>query len=96
MPPFLVACVIAAGVAPQSSPQWANLITLPAGVQPTEGTLIEREFDEGVFTVGTVDSPKRGTFATGYLTRLPEGFHEPSDAAHGRSGSRCYAQRAGC
>jgi len=85
MPPFLLACLMAVGVAapaaPQAAQQWANLITLPAGVQPTDGTLIEHEFDEAVFIVGTVDTPKRGKFATGYLTRLPEGFHEPSDAA---------------
>jgi OmpA-OmpF porin, OOP family len=81
MPPFLLACLIVAGLAPQATPQWANQVSLPAGVQPTDGTLIEREFDEAVFTIGTVETPKRGKFATGYLTRLPEGFHEPSDAA---------------
>jgi outer membrane protein OmpA-like peptidoglycan-associated protein len=60
---------------------WANLVPLPAGVQPTEGTLVSHAFDEGSFLLGTTDQTKRGRYVSGYLTRLPEGFHEPSEAA---------------
>jgi outer membrane protein OmpA-like peptidoglycan-associated protein len=56
-------------------------MSVPPGVQPTDGTLITHAFDEGSFLVGTTVTPKRGKFATGYLTRTPEGFHEPADAA---------------
>ena len=60
---------------------WVDIVPLPDNLQPTEGTLINHDFDEGVFTIGTTDTKKRGKYTSGYLTRLPEGFHEPSDAA---------------
>ena len=75
------ACVAALQVVPAAQSQWAGAVPLPAGVQPTDGTLITHAFDEGSFLVGTAATPKRGKYSSGYLTRLPEGFHEPSDAA---------------
>ena len=79
----LVCCVllaISARSLAQDTP-WAGAVTLPSGVTPTIGTLITHSFDAGVFLVGTIPTPKRGKYASGYLTRTPEGFHEPSDAA---------------
>ena len=78
---LMLALLFSAGLFSQAGPQWAGAVTLPANLQPTEGTLAQRAYDEGVFLVGTTPTPKRGAFSSGYLTRQPEGFHEPSDAA---------------
>ncbi|MBX7097475.1 MAG: OmpA family protein [Myxococcaceae bacterium] len=60
---------------------WADLVPLPPGVTPTEGTFQAHDFDQGTFLVGEKDVPRRGKFRTGYLTRQPEGFHEPGAEA---------------
>ncbi|MEO8361654.1 MAG: OmpA family protein [Vicinamibacteria bacterium] len=65
----------------QSQGLWANAITLPAGFAPNDATLIKHDFDEGSFVVGTAEQKKRGKYVSSYLTRVPEGFHEPSDVA---------------
>lgn len=39
---------------------WVDIVPLPDNLQPTEGTLINHDFDEGVFTIGTTDTKKRG------------------------------------
>src|SRR5262249_8065610 len=75
--------IVLSVLAPSASADglWAGMIPLPAGYQPTEGTLISHAFDQGTFTIGSADAMKRGKYNSGYLTRLPEGFHEPADAA---------------
>ncbi len=60
---------------------WVDGLTLPDFVKPYDGTLQSHDFDEGVFLVGEQEVPKRGLFRSQFLTRLPEGFHEPADAA---------------
>lgn len=60
---------------------WVDIVPLPDGVQPTEGTRIDHDYDEATFLVGTAPSAKRGKLTTGYLTRLPEGSHEPTETA---------------
>lgn len=60
---------------------WADGVPLPDGYQSNDSTRISHAYDEATFYVGTALTPKRGAYASGYLTRVPEGFHEPSDAA---------------
>lgn len=74
-----VFCALSSPASAQSV--WANAVPLPAGYQTNEPTLIKHDFDEASFIVGTGGQKKRGRFVSSYLTRVPEGFHEPADAA---------------
>jgi OmpA-OmpF porin, OOP family len=79
--PVLFMFLLVASARPSLQALWANLVPLPAGVTVNAETLVRHDFDEGSFLVGTASVSKRGKYASGYLVRQPEGFHEPSDAA---------------
>lgn len=79
----LLATVVASAVYAltfQASP-WADAVPLPDGYVSNADTRVEHAYDEATFYTGTTRAVKRGSYTSGYLTRVPEGFHEPSDVA---------------
>lgn len=54
---LMLALLFSTGLFNQAGPQWAGAVTLPANLQPTEGTLAQHAYDEGVFLVGTTPHP---------------------------------------
>ncbi|MFN7978549.1 MAG: OmpA family protein [Vicinamibacterales bacterium] len=73
--------VLVVSVSSMAPAPWADGVPLPEGYQSNADTLITHAYDEASFYIGTSRTAKRGAYTSGYLTRVPEGFHEPSDAA---------------
>lgn len=71
--------VLAVSMSVTAPAPWADAVSLPEGDQSNTDTLTSHAYDEASFFIGAARTAKRGADTSGYPTRVPEGFHEPSD-----------------